>query len=127
VAGVADLASSRARAVGSSLRIVGPCGCWWPRTRWCWPNRIVEGLRDAGLAADVGNDGQAALTKAGLAASVVVVLDLDLPVVRGDQVCRTLAGGVRPDPAADRGRRCRRPVDGLELGADDDGPDEQAS
>ena len=55
--------------------------------------RITEGLRDAGLAPDVVNDGSAALTQAGLTAYDVIVLDRDLPVVHGDQVCRTLAGG----------------------------------
>jgi len=53
--------------------------------------RITEGLRDAGLALDVVNDGSAALTQAGLTAYDVIVLDRDLPVVHGDQVRRTLA------------------------------------
>ena len=82
--------------------------------------RIGEGLRDAGMAVDVVHDGAAAL--AGLAGTAydVVVLDRDLPVVHGDQVCRTLAaeGAARillltaATAIADR-------VDGLELGADD--------
>jgi CheY-like chemotaxis protein len=55
--------------------------------------QIAEGLRDAGLAVDVADDGAAALTQAGLTAYDVIVLDRDLPVVHGDQVCRTLAGG----------------------------------
>jgi CheY-like chemotaxis protein len=56
-------------------------------------DRIAEGLRDPGLAADVGNDGSAALTQAGRTADDVLVLDQDLPVARGDQVCRRPAGG----------------------------------
>src|SRR5262249_29409282 len=55
--------------------------------------RIAEGLRDAGLAVDVAGDGAAALNQAGLTAYDVIVLDRDLPVVHGDRVCRTLAGG----------------------------------
>jgi len=55
--------------------------------------RIAEGLRDAGLAVDVVHDGAAALTQAGLTAYDVIMLDRDLPVVHGDQVCSTLAGG----------------------------------
>ncbi|WP_116076969.1 response regulator transcription factor [Asanoa ferruginea] len=83
--------------------------------------RIGEGLRDAGMAVDVVHDGAAALTAADGPAYDVVVLDRDLPVVHGDQVCRSLAavdGGARilmlTAAAAVDDR-----VDGLELGADD--------
>ncbi|GAA3214674.1 response regulator transcription factor [Dactylosporangium siamense] len=83
--------------------------------------RIAEGLRDAGMAVDVVHDGAAALERAGHTAYDVVVLDRDLPVVHGDQVCRSLAaalGGPRIlmlTAAASVDER----VDGLELGADD--------
>jgi DNA-binding response OmpR family regulator len=81
--------------------------------------RIAEGLRDAGMAADVVNDGSAALAGAEQTAYDVIVLDRDLPVVHGDQVCRSLAGhGARIlmlTAAAGVDDR----VDGLELGADD--------
>src|SRR5262245_33994735 len=53
--------------------------------------RIGEGLRDAGMAVDVVHDGGAALASAGHTAYDVIVLDRDLPVVHGDQVCRSLA------------------------------------
>jgi DNA-binding response OmpR family regulator len=84
-------------------------------------DRIAEGIRDAGLAVDTVYDGAAALERASHTAYDVVVLDRDLPVVHGDQVCRTLAA--RPDgprilmltAAAAVDDR----VDGLELGADD--------
>jgi DNA-binding response OmpR family regulator len=82
--------------------------------------RIGEGLRDAGMAVDVVHDGAAALSAADGAAYDVVVLDRDLPVVHGDQVCRSLAAvdGARilmlTAAAAVDDR-----VDGLELGADD--------
>jgi DNA-binding response OmpR family regulator len=81
--------------------------------------RIAEGLRDAGLAVDVVNDGSAALAAAEITAYDVIVLDRDLPVVHGDQVCRALAGRssriLMLTAAADVDDR----VDGFELGADD--------
>src|ERR1700751_3997413 len=55
--------------------------------------RIAQGLRQAGLAVDAVHDGAAALDAAGQTAYDVIVLDRDLPVVHGDRVCRTLAGG----------------------------------
>jgi len=83
-------------------------------------DRIGEGLRDAGMAVDVVHNGEAALTRAAETAYDVVVLDRDLPVVHGDQVCRSLAAtdGARIlmlTAAAGVDDR----VDGLELGADD--------
>jgi DNA-binding response OmpR family regulator len=82
--------------------------------------RIGEGLRDAGMAVDVVHDGAAALGGAAGTDYDVIVLDRDLPVVHGDQVCRSLAGdgGARIlllTAATTVGDR----VDGLELGADD--------
>jgi len=82
--------------------------------------RIGEGLRDAGMAVDVVHDGAAALAAAGGTDYDVIVLDRDLPVVHGDQVCRSLAAGAHArillltaaTTVDDR-------VDGLELGADD--------
>jgi DNA-binding response OmpR family regulator len=82
--------------------------------------RIAEGLRDAGMAVDVVHDGAAALAAAAGTDYDVLVLDRDLPVVHGDQVCRTLAAGASArillltaaTSVDDR-------VDGLELGADD--------
>jgi DNA-binding response OmpR family regulator len=82
-------------------------------------DRIAEGLRDAGLAADVVHDGQAALTQADLTAYDVIVLDRDLPVVHGDQVCRTLAGGAARILMLTAAAAVDDRVDGLELGADD--------
>ncbi|AXK36069.1 DNA-binding response regulator [Streptomyces armeniacus] len=82
---------------------------------------IAEGLRRDAVAVDVAYDGQAALRKLQFGAYDVLVLDRDLPLVHGDEVCRrvvrqrlltrilmlTAAGDVR-----DR-------VAGLGLGADD--------
>jgi DNA-binding response OmpR family regulator len=84
-------------------------------------NRIGEGLRDAGFAVDVVYDGSAALQRSTATEYDVVVLDRDLPLVHGDQVCRRLVRDGSPSrilmltAAADVEDR----VDGLELGADD--------
>jgi len=82
--------------------------------------RVAEGLRQAGMAADVVHDGAAALDAVAITEYDVVVLDRDLPVVHGDRVCRELAGSAGPrilmlTAAAEVDDR----VDGLELGADD--------
>jgi DNA-binding response OmpR family regulator len=82
---------------------------------------IARGLRQEGMAVDVALDGMTALEKASVTDYDVIVLDRDLPVVHGDDVCRqlvrsrstarvlmlTASGGVR-----DR-------IEGLDLGADD--------
>jgi DNA-binding response OmpR family regulator len=69
---------------------------------------VAAGLRDQGIAVDVAGDGAAGLDKAGLSPYDVIVLDRDLPVVHGDDVCA--AGWPpwgSPDPDADRGRCAR--------------------
>ena len=81
--------------------------------------RNAEGLRDAGLAVDVVNDGAAALAQAGLTGYDVIVLDRDLPVVHGDTVCRTLAGGGARILMLTAAAGVDDRVGGLELGADD--------
>jgi DNA-binding response OmpR family regulator len=81
--------------------------------------RIGEGLRDAGMAVDVVHDGGAALASAGCAAYDVIVLDRDLPVVHGDQVCRSLAAGAARILMLTAASGVADRVDGLELGADD--------
>ncbi|MCU7731047.1 response regulator transcription factor [Actinoplanes sp. KI2] len=81
--------------------------------------RIGEGLRDAGLAVDVVNDGAAALAAAAETAYDVVVLDRDLPAVHGDQVCRRLSGGTPRILLLTAASGVDDRVDGLELGADD--------
>ena len=78
-------------------------------------------LRREGMAVDVVYDGGQALERTGVVDYDVVVLDRDIPVVHGDDVCRRLSA--RHDPVrvlmltasgtvADR-------VEGLNLGADD--------
>ena len=84
-------------------------------------DRIAEGLRDAGMAVDVVHDGRAALDAARTVPYQVVVLDRDIPLVHGDQVCRELARAsyaprVLMLTAASQGDDR---VSGFELGADD--------
>jgi DNA-binding response OmpR family regulator len=81
--------------------------------------RIVQGLRQAGMAVDAVHDGRAALDAAAQAPYDVIVLDRDLPVVHGDRVCRTLAGGGPRILMLTAAAGVDDRVDGLELGADD--------
>jgi DNA-binding response OmpR family regulator len=81
--------------------------------------RIGEGLRDAGMAVDVVHDGAAALGGAAGTDYDVIVLDRDLPVVHGDQVCRSLAAGAARILLLTAATTVDDRVDGLELGADD--------
>ncbi len=84
-------------------------------------NTIARGLRREGMAVDVVFDGKAALSKTAVNSYDVIVLDRNLPLVHGDDVCKqlvarqcisrilmlTAAGSIQ-----DR-------VTGLDLGADD--------
>ena len=83
---------------------------------------VAEGLRRDAHAVDVVYDGGAALERAGVNDYDVVVLDRDLPVVHGDEVCRRRWPNGDRDPrvlmltaAAEIDDR----VSGLALGADD--------
>ncbi|RSM82637.1 DNA-binding response regulator [Amycolatopsis sp. WAC 01375] len=82
---------------------------------------VAEGLRAETHAVDVVHDGAAALERTGVNDYDVVVLDRDLPVIHGDEVCRVLvaSGGdtrvLMLTAAADVDDR----VAGLALGADD--------
>ena len=82
---------------------------------------ICAGLRREGMAVDLALHGQEALDRLSGTRYDVVVLDRDLPVVHGDEVCRRIVAG-------DSGSRVlmltaagtvRDKVDGLGLGADD--------
>ena len=82
---------------------------------------IAVGLRREGMAVDIAFDGEDALRHAAGDRYDVILLDRDLPKIRGDDVCRALvARGSRSrvliltaaDTIEDR-------VDGLGLGADD--------
>ncbi|BCB90333.1 response regulator transcription factor [Phytohabitans suffuscus] len=82
---------------------------------------IARWLRGEAHAVDVVYDGDAALERLGVNDYDVVVLDRDLPVVHGDDVCRALVDSgaqtrvLMLTAAAEIGDR----VAGLSLGADD--------
>ncbi len=82
---------------------------------------IADGLRTQAMAVDVAFDGAAAQERLAVNDYDVVVLDRDLPVVHGDDVCRSLAGSGAPvrilmlTAASDLAER----VAGLNFGADD--------
>jgi DNA-binding response OmpR family regulator len=82
---------------------------------------ITEGLRNHALAVDVAYDGDAALDRLAVNDYDVVVLDRDLPVVSGDQVCRTLveSGTQTRILMLTAATAVRERVAGLGLGADD--------
>ena len=82
---------------------------------------IAEWLRDETHAVDVVNDGAAAMERVDVNDYDVVVLDRDLPLLHGDDVCRGLVGSgstarvLMLTAAAE----IRDRVAGLSLGADD--------
>lgn len=82
---------------------------------------LERGLRREGMAIDVAFDGDEALEKANVNRYDVVVLDRDLPVIHGDDVCRTLvaegsSARILMLTASGEINAC---VEGLALGADD--------
>ncbi|WP_456824304.1 response regulator transcription factor [Cellulomonas sp. P5_E12] len=82
---------------------------------------LARGLRRAGYAADVAMDGGTALELAALNPYDVVLLDRDLPVVHGDDVCRTLVAAGSPARILmlTAAGGLQQKVDGFGLGADD--------
>ncbi|HZR51091.1 MAG TPA: response regulator transcription factor [Streptosporangiaceae bacterium] len=82
---------------------------------------IAEGLRRRAMAVDVCYDGDAALERVMVNRYDVVILDRDLPLVHGDEVCRRIVASSGETRVlmltAAAGIRDR--VDGLDLGADD--------
>ncbi|MEU5538802.1 response regulator transcription factor [Streptomyces sp. NPDC020362] len=82
---------------------------------------IAEGLRQEAFAVDVVHDGAAALERLTVNQYDVMVLDRDLPLVHGDEVCRRTAeagGQVRVLMLTVSTTVAER-VTGLSLGADD--------
>jgi DNA-binding response OmpR family regulator len=84
-------------------------------------DNITEGLRRRSMAVDVVYDGDAALERLAVNDYDVVVLDRDLPIVSGDEVCQTLV-----DSGLDTrilmltaATAVTERVAGLSLGADD--------
>ncbi|WP_207400774.1 response regulator transcription factor [Actinomadura roseirufa] len=82
---------------------------------------IAEGLRDEPLAVDVVYDGDAALERLGVHDYDVLVLDRDLPVVHGDDVCRAVveSGALVRVLMLTAAAAVPARVDGLRIGADD--------
>jgi DNA-binding response OmpR family regulator len=82
---------------------------------------IVEWLRRETLAVDVVYDGDAALERLGVNDYDVVVLDRDLPVVHGDDVCRAIveSGAATRVLMLTAAATVLDRVAGLRIGADD--------
>jgi DNA-binding response OmpR family regulator len=82
---------------------------------------LAEGLRREGMAIDLAFDGADALAHVAVNRYDVVVLDRDLPVVHGDQVCRSLVAAEHDTRVLmlTAASTIRDRVDGLGLGADD--------
>jgi len=82
---------------------------------------VAQGLRHEAHAVDVCYDGAAALERVTVNDYDVVVLDRDLPVVHGDDVCRELArrGGEARVLMLTAAAGVDDRVTGLSLGADD--------
>jgi DNA-binding response OmpR family regulator len=82
---------------------------------------IAEWLRRQSFAVDVAYDGDAALERLGVNDYDVVVLDRDLPVVHGDDVCRAVveSGAATRVLMLTAAAAVRDRVAGLALGADD--------
>jgi DNA-binding response OmpR family regulator len=78
-------------------------------------------LRREGMAVDVALNGDAALERTGVTGYDVVVLDRDLPVLHGDEVCRLLAEQRYPGRVLmlTASGTVEDRVDGFALGADD--------
>jgi DNA-binding response OmpR family regulator len=82
---------------------------------------LVRGLRREGIAVDVATDGDDGWFKLSVSHYDVVLLDRDLPVLSGDEVCRRL----RQDGSGTRvlmltaASGPRETAAGLDLGADD--------
>jgi DNA-binding response OmpR family regulator len=82
---------------------------------------LAQGLRRHGFTVDLAADGGAGLRKASLVDYDAIVLDRDLPVLHGDEVCRRLnAGGAEARILMlTAAGELEDLVDGLDLGADD--------
>ena len=82
---------------------------------------VAAGLRDARMAVDVALDGSAGLARARVTDYDVIVLDRDLPVLHGDEVCAQLvaAGGRSRVLMLTGAAENEDLVEGLGLGADD--------
>lgn len=80
---------------------------------------LAKGLRRQGMAVDTANDGRSALNLAAGNEYDVIVLDRNLPVISGDDVCRELAGGQSRILMLTASGTITNRIEGLNLGADD--------
>jgi DNA-binding response OmpR family regulator len=82
---------------------------------------ITQGLRNHAMAVDEAYDGDSALERLAVNDYDVIVLDRDLPVVSGDDVCRTLveSGTETRILMLTAATAVKERVAGLGLGADD--------
>jgi DNA-binding response OmpR family regulator len=82
---------------------------------------VAAGLRREGMAVDVALDGRDAFARIAVTDYDVLVLDRDLPDVRGDEICRSVLadGGDSRVLMLTAAGSIEDRVDGLSLGADD--------
>ena len=82
---------------------------------------LCEGLRAKGIAVDTALDGEQALERLAVNRYDVVVLDRDLPLVHGDEVCRVIVASDGPTRVLmlTAAGSVEDRVAGLDLGADD--------
>jgi DNA-binding response OmpR family regulator len=82
---------------------------------------LAVGLRRSGYAVDLVIDGASALEQAAVNHYDVILLDRDLPVVHGDEVCRSLVNDRTPARILmlTAAGTVAQKVDGFALGADD--------
>ncbi|MCX2730910.1 response regulator transcription factor [Saccharopolyspora sp. NFXS83] len=82
---------------------------------------IARGLRREGMAVDVAYDGEVGQEKASITRYDVIVLDRDLPVMSGDELCREVvaSGELTRVLMLTASGTVQDRVDGLSLGADD--------
>ena len=80
---------------------------------------LARSLRREGMAVDVAYDGENALALATVNRYQVVVLDRDLPLVHGDEVCGRISGGETRIIMLTAAGGVDERVEGLTIGADD--------
>ena len=82
---------------------------------------VAAVLRREGMAVDMAFDGEQALERAAVSSYDVIVLDRDLPVMHGDDVCRRLVadGSTSRVLMLTAAGSLDERVDGLGIGADD--------
>jgi DNA-binding response OmpR family regulator len=82
---------------------------------------VATVLRREGMAVDLAFDGREGLARASAITYDVVVLDRDLPIVHGDEVCRSLAAAGCPSAVLmlTAAATLEDRVTGLGIGADD--------